>query len=439
MRIMIKNGQVVDPVEQTMTPMDILIEDGLVANIGSTLTEQVDEIVDATGLIVAPALVDMHVHLRDPGQTHKEDIVSGAKSAIKGGISTMACMPNTNPVLDSVEQINYVLSKNEETQGVRVLPIGAVTKNLAGKDLTDFAALKDAGAVALSDDGSNIDSSAVMRAALKKAKKTGISILTHCEDSSIAKNLAVNEGHASKVLWMEGRPAIAEELIIMRDILLAEETKSHVHICHVSTGKGVDMIRRAKRQNISVTCETCPHYFTLSEDEVISSGPLARVNPPLRTKKDMRAIQNGLKDGTIDVICTDHAPHTMEEKSRSLNAAPSGMVGLETSLALSLTALYHTGKMYMPQLFYALSTAPSQILGVEGGQIAIGKRADIVIFNASQEWAVNPDVFSSRGKNTPFRDHILRGRIKYTIINGNILHREGPDLPPEVSLDDEED
>lgn len=437
MRVLIKNGQVVDPVEQTMSPMDVLIEDGLVKEIASHISEQVDEMIDATGLVVAPALVDMHVHLRDPGQTHKEDIISGSQSAIKGGIAVLACMPNTKPTLDSPEQIQYVLDKNEHTQGVRVYPIGAVTKNLAGVELTDFDALKEAGAVALSDDGSNIDSAAIMRAALKKAKKSGMSILTHCEDSSICKNLAVNEGNASKTLWMEGRPAIAEELVVMRDILLAEETKSHVHICHISTGKAVDMVRRAKRQGISVTCETCPHYFTLSEDEVVSSGPLARVNPPLRTKKDMRAIANGLKDGTIDVIATDHAPHTLEEKSKSLTQAPSGIVGLETSLALSLTALYHTGKMYMPQLFYALSTAPSQILGIEGGQIVVGKRADIVVFHASQEWAVNPDVFASRGKNTPYRDHILRGRVKYTIINGNILHREGAELPPEVSLDDE--
>lgn len=439
MRIIIKNGQVVDPIEQTMTPQDILIENGYVAQIASEINESAQKIIDATGLIVAPALVDMHVHLREPGQTHKEDIVSAALSAARGGICAMACMPNTNPILDTPEQMNFVKEKAKRTNGVRVFPIAAVTKNLAGKDLTDFEALKEAGAVALSDDGNNVDSAYVMRSALKKAKTVGMTILAHCEDSTLAKNLAVNEGHASKVLWMEGRPAIAEELMVMRDIMLAEETGSRVHICHISTGKSVDMIRKAKRQNIPVTCETCPQYFSLSEDEILGSGPLARVNPPLRSKKDMRQIQNGLKDGTIDVIATDHAPHTLEEKSRSLMAAPSGMAGLETSLSLALTNLYHTGKMYLPQLFHAMSTKPAQILGIEGGVIQVGKPADIVIFNVGQEWAVNPDVFASKAKNSPFRDHILKGRIKCTLVDGVILHEEGPELPPEVALDDEEE
>lgn len=435
MRLLIKNGQVIDPVQQSMTPLDIFIENGLVAQIGRQLIVPAEETIDATGYIVAPALVDMHVHLRDPGQTHKEDIISAAKSAAQGGVASMACMPNTSPSIDSPEQVSYVLSRSGETNGVRVYPIAGVTKGLSGKDLTDFTKLKEAGAVAFSDDGYNVDSAATMRRALQKAKDMDMPILAHCEDSSLVKNLAVNEGHVSRQLWMEGRPAIAEELMVMRDIMLAEETGAHIHICHISTGKAVDIVRKAKRQGIKVTCETCPHYFSLSEEEILSSGPLARVNPPLRTKRDMRMIQNGVKDGTIDAICTDHAPHTMEEKSLPLANAPSGLAGLETVLALSLTNLYHTGKVYMPQLFHALSTAPAQILGIKGGHIALGKVADIVVFNVNQEWAVNPDVFASKAKNTPFRDHILKGRVKYTIVNGEILHREGPELPPEVALD----
>ncbi len=433
MRLLIKNGQVIDPVNQTMTPLDIFIENGLVAQIGRQLIVPADETIDATGYVVAPALVDMHVHLRDPGQTEKEDIVSGALSAARGGISTLACMPNTSPTIDNEELVKYVYDRAKETNGVRIVPIAAVTKGLQGEELTDFDALRKAGAVAFSDDGSNIDSAAVMRQALHKAHELNVPILCHCEDSSLAKNLAINEGEASKKMWLEGRPAIAEELMVMRDIMLAEEADAHVHICHISTAKSVDLVRRAKRQGIKVTCETCPHYFSIAEDEVVLAGPMARVNPPLRTKKDMRAIQNGLKDGTIDVIATDHAPHTAVEKARSLSEAPSGMVGLETSLALSLTYLFHTGKVYLPQLFYAMSTKPAEILGVQGGIISVGKQADIVVFDLTQEWAVNPEVFASKGKNSPFKDHILKGRVKYTVVGGQILHSESQGVPDEVS------
>lgn len=433
MRILIKNGQLVDPVNETLSPLDVFIENGLVAQIGRQLVVPADEIIDAADYVIAPALVDMHVHLRDPGQTEKEDILSGSLAAARGGVGTIACMPNTNPTLDSVEQVQYVRDRAKENCGVRVLPIAAVTKGLRGEELTDFKTLLDNGAVALSDDGCNIDSAAMMRAALLKARELNRPILTHCEDSSLAQNYGVNEGAVSKKLWIEGRPAIAEELIIMRDIMLAEETDSAVHICHVSTAKGVELIRKAKRQGLKITCETCPHYFSLTDEEVLNAGPLARVNPPLRTVKDVRAIQTGIKDGTIDAIATDHAPHTTAEKARSLAAAPSGLVGLETSLALCLTYLYHAGKIYLPQLFRNLSTRPAEILGVQGGQIAVGKYADIVIFDLEQEWAVNPDVFASKGRNTPFRDYILKGRVKYTIVDGKIIHREDQGVPPEVS------
>ncbi len=429
MRLLIKHGQVVDPVLNAMSPQDVYIENGLVAQLGSNLEVQADQIIEATGLIIAPALVDMHVHLRDPGQTAKEDIHSGCLSAARGGVGTVACMGNTKPVLDTPEQIRYVIEKAAEGCGVRVLPMGAVTKGLGGKELTDAKELKEAGAVGLSDDGSNVDNAAIMRKAMQRAKELGMTIFAHCEDSSLAKNLAVNEGIASENLWMEGRPAIAEELMVMRDVMLAEETGASVHICHVSTAKSVDIIRKAKRQKIPVTCETCPHYFLLTEEEVMSQGPLARVNPPLRTKKDVRAIQNGIKDGTIDAIATDHAPHTLEEKSRPLSQAPSGLVGLETALPLSLTALYHTGKVYLPQLFHALSTAPAKILGTGGGQLAVGKMADVVIFNPVQEWSINPDLFVSKGKNSPFRDFVVKGRVKYTIVGGTIIFEEGADLP----------
>ncbi|MFI3253022.1 MAG: dihydroorotase [Eubacteriales bacterium] len=433
MRILIQNGQVIDPVFSTMTPADIFIENGIVGEIGRELRVVADKTIDASGMIVAPALVDMHVHLRDPGQTKKEDIASGSASAIRGGVGTVACMPNTLPSVDCPEIVSYVKEKSKEAGNARVMPIAAVSQGQKGKELTDFAALKESGAVAVSDDGFNIDNAALMRAAMVKAKEVGLPILCHCEDSSLALNHAVNEGDISRKLWMDGRPAIAEELVVMRDVMLSEETGAPVHICHVSTGKSVDIIRKAKKAGIPVTCETCPQYFSLSEEEILSQGTLARVNPPLRTKKDVRAIVNGLKDGTIDVIASDHAPHTAEEKARSLNRAPSGIVGLETLLSLSLTYLYHSGKVYLPQLFHMLSSKPAAILGVDGGRIAVGKSADIVIFHLSQEWAVNPDVFLSKGKNSPYRDFVLKGRVKYTIVEGKVLHSEGPQVPSEVS------
>lgn len=433
MRLMIKNGQVVDPVFSTMTPADIYVEDGIVTAIGQDLRSVADKTIDASGLIVAPSIVDMHVHLRDPGQTEKEDIASGIASAVRGGIGAMACMPNTRPIIDSPEWVQYVQERSAECKSARVYPIASVTRGQQGKQLTDFPELLEAGAVAFSDDGVNVDSAEVMRNALLLGKSVGKPILCHCEDTGIAKNAGVNAGPVAQKLFQEGRPAIAEELVVMRDVMLAEETGAHVHICHISTAKSVDIIRRAKKQGVNVTCETCPHYFSLSEEEVLSQGPLARMNPPLRTKKDMRAIVNGIKDGTIDVICTDHAPHTAEEKARPLAKAPSGIVGLETLLSLSLTYLYHSGKIYLPQLFHKLSTKPAEILGIPGGRIAVGNPADIVIFHLSQEWAVNPDVFASKGKNSPYRDHILKGRVKYTLVGGKILHKEDAAVPKEVS------
>ncbi|MFI3249559.1 MAG: dihydroorotase [Eubacteriales bacterium] len=429
MRLFIKNGLVVDPVNGTMVPADVYIEDGSIVKVGAGIDLDADEFFDASGLIVAPALVDMHVHLRDPGFTEKEDILSGCAAAALGGVTTMACMANTNPVLDNPEQLRYVIEKAAQGFGIKVLPVGAVTQGLQGKILTDAALLKAAGAIALSDDGSNVDSAHIMREALLQGKKVGLPILAHCEDSTLARNKAVNEGSVSRQLFQEGRPAIAEELMVMRDVMLAEETGAHVHICHVSTAKSVDIIRKAKKQGINVTCETCPQYFVLTEEEVLLKGPLARVNPPLRTKKDVRGIVNGLKDGVIDCIVTDHAPHTVAEKSRALVSAPSGMIGLETSLALSLTALYHTSKMFLPQLFSALSTTPSKILGLKTGVIAAGRPADLVIFDPQQEWQINSELFASKARNTPFDGFVVKGRVKCTIANGTVIHREGRALP----------
>lgn len=425
MKILIKNGRVVHPVTGVVLLQDLLIEDGKIALMERGLDVGANRVINATGLVVAPGLVDMHVHLRDPGLTYKEDIVTGCAAAARGGVTALACMANTNPVVDSPELVQYVSDRaKNEGCGVQVFPIAAVSRGMKGEELTDVEALKKAGAIAISDDGVNVDNANLMRDALIRARRMDLPVLCHCEDSSMVEGRAVNEGSVSRQLWLEGRPAIAEEIIVMRDAMLAEETGAHVHICHVSTAKSVDIIRRMKKRGVHITCETCPQYFTLTEDEVLSKGSLARVNPPLRTAKDVQGILTGLKDGTIDVIATDHAPHSAEEKARPLTKAPSGMVGLETSLALTLTALYHTKRMELPEIIRCMATNPADILHLSKGHMLLSADADLVIFDPDEEWVIDPEQFASKGRNTPFGGTTVKGKVKYTIVNGEIVYEE---------------
>ncbi len=422
MKILIKNGRLVHPVTGTVVLLDLLVEDGIVALMERGIDVEADRVINASGLMVAPGLVDMHVHLRDPGLTYKEDIVTGSNAAARGGVTAMACMANTKPTVDTPELVQYVLERAKEGSGVQIYPIGALSKGLMGEEPTDAEALQKAGAVAISDDGCNVDNANLMRDVLIRARRLNLPVLCHCEDTSMVEGRAVNEGSVSRQLWLEGRPAIAEEIMVMRDAMLAEETGAHVHICHVSTGRSVEIIRRMKRKGINITCETCPQYFTLTEDAVLEKGSMARVNPPLRTAKDVEAIIAGLKDGTIDAIATDHAPHSAEEKARNLTRAPSGMVGLETSLALCLTALYHTKKMDMPALIKKMSTNPADILHLNKGRMSLGGDADLVIFDPNEEWVIDPEQFASKGHNTPFAGAKVKGRVKYTIVKGRIVY-----------------
>ncbi len=424
MELLIKRGRLVDPVGGVGGVMDLLIRDGKIAGLGSDLGDQADKVLDAEGMVVCAGFVDMHVHLRDPGFEYKEDILTGTQAAARGGVTTLACMANTKPVVDNPEQVKYVLDKAQTACGVRVLPVAAVSVGLQGEKLTDVEALKAAGAVALSDDGMPVQNANLMRDALIRAKRYDMPVLTHCEDANMVENRAVNEGSISRQLWLEGRPAIAEELMVMRDAMLAEETGAHVHIQHVSTGKSVDIVRRMKKRGVPITCETCPQYFTLTEDEVLACGSMARVNPPLRTKQDVEAIIRGLQDGTIDVIATDHAPHSKEEKSRPLEKAPSGMVGLETSLAVTLTSLYHTGKMDLSDIIRRMTFNPAAILRLGTGRLAIGADADITIFDPDEVWVVDPEQFASKGHNTPFAGRELKGRVKYTVVGGKIIYQD---------------
>lgn len=424
MKLLIQNGFVVDSVGNTCETNDILIENGKVVAIGKDLQEADAQVIDAGGLVVSAGLVDMHVHLREPGFEYKETIETGCAAAARGGVTSIACMPNTKPVIDTPELVNFVKEKADKARGVNVFPIAAVSVGQQGKELTDADALKRAGVVALSDDGVPVQDANLVRDAMIKARRHGLPILSHCEDAGMVCNHAVNEGAVSRALGIPGRPAIAEDLMVMRDAMLAEETGSAVHICHVSTARSVDIVRRHKQRGVRITCETCPQYFTLTEEEVLKQGTMARVNPPLRTKADVEAIIQGVQDGTIDAIVTDHAPHSAEEKARSLVDAPSGMVGLETSLAVTLTALYHTGKMELPALLKKMTVEPARILGIDKGRLSVGADGDIVIFDPNEEWVVDPEQFASKGRNTPFGGNRLKGRVKYTIVAGNVIYKD---------------
>ena len=415
--LIIRGARVINPVDGTDEIKDIYIADGVFVS----KAPEGARIIDAAGLIAAPGLVDMHVHFREPGFTHKEDIITGAAAAAAGGVTTVVCMPNTKPVIDSAETVEYIANR-AGTADVRVLTYAAVTASQSGQLLTDFEALKNAGAVALSDDGNPIMSADIMRNALLRARKHGLVISCHSEDADMVQNYAVNEGAVSEKLGIPGRPAIAEELMIARDAMLALETGASVHIAHVSTAKSVEIIRQAKKLGANITAETCPQYFSLTEDAVLTRGTMARMNPPLRLQADVDGIIEGLRDGTIDAIATDHAPHSAAEKALPLEDAPSGIVGLETSLALAITKLYCTGKLTLAEIIYKMTAAPSRILGLDYGTLELGKSADLVLFDPQEEWTVDPAQFKSKSRNTPFAGITLRGRVKYTVSRGNIVY-----------------
>jgi len=375
---------------------DILIKGKRIAEIAENIPEASDMVVlDATDLIVSPGLVDIHVHFREPGFEYKEDILSGAAAAAAGGVTTCCCMPNTSPVIDSKEIMGLVTAKASKA-AVTVLPVGAVTLGQKGEKLTDFEALKDAGAVALSDDGIPIKNEKIMREALVAADRAGMLIISHCEE---------------------------EEPMVARDVKLAAETGTRVHIAHVSTADAVETIRKAKAAGVKVTAEVCPHHFSLTDAAVLEKGTNAKMSPPLRGKRDVEAIIEGLVDETIDVIATDHAPHSVEEKAVAFDDAPNGIIGLETSLAITLTFLYHTGKLSMEKIISMMAAKPAELLGLDTGVLEVGGIADVVVFDPNEEWAVDPGLFKSKARNSPFDGMKLRGKVKFTISQGKIVYK----------------
>ena len=416
--MVIKHADVV--LKDGVKKLDIRIENGRIAELGKGLK---GEGLDCTGLTVFPGLIDMHVHLREPGFERKEDIASGSAAAVKGGFTQVCCMPNTKPVADNKVVVSYIVNRAKEVGLCKVRPIGAITEGQAGKNLAAIGAMKAAGAVALSEDGKSVANSGLMANAMMYAADFGLKCLCHCEDASLVDGGVVNEGYYSTLTGLKGSIRAAEDIMIARDICLAESLSLPVHICHVSTFSGVQLIREAKARGVQVTAETCPHYFTLTDAVIASFDTNTKVNPPIREEKDRLAVIEGLKDGTLDCIVTDHAPHHADDKSVEYDLATFGISGLETSFALSYTQLVKGGVLTPEELADRMSGAPARILGLEGGGIAVGAPADLTIADLHAKWTIDPAAFVSKGKNTPFGGREVFGAVRYTLVDGEIKYQ----------------
>ncbi len=420
MSLAIINGHLIEPSLGLSQPMDLLMEAGVVTKIGTGLRG--DETIDARGCIVCPGLVDIHVHFREPGYESKETIASGSRAAARGGVTTVVTMANTNPVIDHAGMVEFVIRRARETACIKVLPAACATKGMKGEEITEMAELKEVGAVAVTDDGRDVASSAVMRRVLQYAEMAGLVCMTHNEDESLAEGGAMNEGFNSTALGIPGIPKAAEEARIDRNIRLAQLAGARLHIQHVTSKEGVDLVRRAKARGLRVTCETAPHYWTLTDDAVKTFDSNAKMNPPLREQEDVDAIIEGIKDGTIDCIATDHAPHTPTEKEVEFALAPFGIIGLETSLALTITGLVEPGHITIERAIALMTVAPARICGLDAGVLQEGSPADVAVFDPNAAWEVKAEDFASRSKNSPFIGRTLRGKVRHTICDGQIVY-----------------
>ena len=419
--MIIRNGNVV--LKNSVEQKDILVENGKIKAIANNIPADGSVEIDASGKHIFPGLIDMHVHLREPGFERKEDIESGAKAAVKGGFTQVCCMPNTNPVTDNKVVVTYIKAREKEVNLCKIHPIGAITKGLQGEEMAAIAGMKKAGAVALSDDGVAVKNARLMRLAMEYAKGFDLKCLCHCEDKALVDGGVVNEGLSATIAGLKGIPRAAEDTIIARDISLAESLDTAVHICHVSTYSGVRMIRDAKRAGIKVTAETCPHYYTFTDEIIRTYDTNTKVNPPIREAIDKQAILEGLKDGTLDCIVTDHAPHHADDKNVEYDQAAFGISGIETSFGFAIKQLYKTGVLSLNEIADKMSYNPAKILGLDGGEIKEGGVADLMIADLDEEWTVDPEQFVSKGKNNPFKGYTLQGVVKYTIVDGEIKYQ----------------
>lgn len=423
MKTLIKNGRVIDPATNTDKVMNLVIEDDKIADrFEGDKAVEADEVIDAEGMYVMPGFIDLHVHLREPGFEHKEDIESGSKAAAKGGFTSVCCMPNTKPTTDSKEVVSYIVNKAKEVAPINVLVVGAVTKGQAGQELADIEGMKEAGIVAISEDGKSVMNANLYREGMKEAARLGLPVLAHCEDITMVDGGVINAGAKASELGFRGITNAVEDVIVARDILIAKETGARLHLCHCSTEDSVKMLAKAKEEGLPVTGEVCPHHFTLCEDDIKADDSNYKMNPPIRGKKDLEALVKGIGDDVFDAIATDHAPHHADEKAKGIEKAPFGIVGSETALALTMTELVEKGVITPYQMAAKMSYNPAKILGIDKGSLEVSKVADIVIVDPDAEYEIDVNDFVSKGKNTPFNGYKVKGKVVRTICGGKTVY-----------------
>ena len=425
MKLLLKGGRVIDPSNKFDKTADVLIENGKIAAVDENISISDAQIIDVSGKIVTPGLIDMHTHLREPGQEAKEDFASGSRAAAAGGYTTIAAMPNTTPVVDNAILVNGLKQRAKEAAVVNIEIIGALTKGQLGEELAEVGDMSQAGAAAFSDDGHYVQKSKVLLNGLDYLRRFDKIVISHAEETTLVEDGVMNEGRKSAMLGMKGRPSVAEDIAVMRDILLAEYADAHIHIAHISTKNAVDFVRQAKKHGIKVTAEATPQHLTMTEDMVDMTDSSTKVNPPLRTDEDVKAVLDGLIDGTVDMIVTDHSPHAEEEKDKEYRYAPSGFPGLETAVGVLLTDLYHTGKIDLPLLIEKMTSAPAEIFNLKKGTLNKNVPADITVIDTQKEWIVEKDKFYTRGSHSPFIGRKLKGKPVMTIVDGRIIMQNG--------------
>ena len=425
MKLLIKKGHVLNPADGFDQTADVLVADGIVKKISvEPLEDNEAQVIDAEGLYVMPGFIDLHVHLRDPGLTYKETLATGSMAAARGGFTSICPMPNTKPVTDTPEKVAEIVRRSETEAVVHVLPVGAVTVGMEGKEVTDIAGMKAAGAIAISEDGKSVMDSAVYAEGMKRAAEAGIPVFAHCEDIRLVRGGVMNAGRKAQELGLPGITNAVEDIIAVRDILLAEETGAKLHLCHCSTKYSVPMVEQARAKGLPVSAEVCPHHFAMSEDDITEDHGRFKMNPPLRGREDVQALKEGIRAGIMTCISTDHAPHSAEEKNCSMKKAAFGIVGLETAFGLSVTELVEGGYLTPMELASHMSFEPAKVIGIPKGDISEGKCADIAIVDMKEKWIVDPEEFASRGRNTPFAGRELTGRVKYTICDGKVMFKD---------------
>ena len=423
MTLLIRNGRVIDPAADFDSSADVLVEDGKISKVMPKIEETADQQINAEGCFVMPGFIDLHVHLRDPGFERKETVVTGAAAAARGGYTTIVAMPNTKPVVDNADVVNYVHNKAKNMTKVNILQAGAITKKMEGTQLADIARMVQAGSPAISEDGKSVMNAYLLREAMKLAQQLDIPILSHCEDRNLLNGGVVNDDENARKNGLPGISNSVEDVIAIRDVLLAEDTGAKLHLCHCSTKESVEIIKIAKYKNVRISAEVCPHHFTLTSDDMIQGDTNYKMNPPLRTKEDVEALRQGLKDNVIDVIATDHAPHTKDDKNDSMLRAPFGIIGLETAAALTYTELVLGGYLTPMQMAEKMSRNPARVIGIDKGSLEPGKTADLVIFDPNKTYTIDASKFASKSRNTPFDGRKVTGAVRATIAGGEIIYQ----------------